>query len=175
MNTGTDTKLPESPITTESTTTKPTTSTPTAPDTSRATSTQRTTYGRELLQAYTYARDIGITTVQDVDKANLDGNLTRAQAAKMLSQFAIQVLERKPDTSKTCQYPDMAGYGDLSDWMRTSCQLGIMGVGTTKFNPTEEMSRAEFGTVLSRAIWSDTYNTDQGAYYTSHLQQLKKF
>ncbi|MDR2540664.1 MAG: S-layer homology domain-containing protein [Candidatus Peribacteria bacterium] len=69
----------------------------------------------------------------------------------------------------------MAGHGDLTDWMKTSCQLGIMGIGTNTFNPNGEMTRAEFGTVLSRAIWGTTYNTNQGEYYTSHLQQLKKF
>jgi hypothetical protein len=102
------------------------------------------------------------------------GNLTRAQAAKMLSQFALQVLGKQPDTSKSCNYPDITGYGDLTQWMTASCQLGLMGVNIQKFNPTGTMTRAEFGTVLSRALRGDTYDTTTGNYYEAHLQQLQK-
>jgi hypothetical protein len=135
---------------------------------------QRAVYGDELLQAYTYARSVGITTVADVDKANLMGTLTRAQAAKMLSQFAIQILGKTPDTKKFCVYPDVSGYGDLTQWMETSCQLGIMGVGVSAFHPDNEMSRAEFGTVLSRVLWGDTYSAG-ATFYEGHLRQLQKF
>jgi len=34
-----------------------------------------------------------------------------------------------------------------------ACQLGLMGVDITKFNPYKIVSRAEFATVLSRASW----------------------
>jgi hypothetical protein len=131
------------------------------------------TYGTELTQAYAYARQIGITTQDSIDDADMFGNLTRAQAAKMLSQFAIQVLQKQPDTTKSCTYPDIAGYGDLTERMQTACQLGIMGVNVKKFNPKATMTRAEFGTVLSRAIRGSTYDTT-GTYYTAHLQQLQK-
>lgn len=145
-----------------------------APDTSRASPATLTKYGTELVQAYTYAHEIGITTIDNIDTANMNGNLTRAQAAKMLSQFAIQVLGKTPDTSKECSYPDINGQGDLTGWMKTSCQLGIMGVGVKNFNPTNSMTRAEFGTVLSRALWGNTYDTTEGKYYETHLQQLQK-
>jgi hypothetical protein len=117
---------------------------------------------------------VGITTVSDVDQANLMGNLTRAQAAKMLSQFAIQSLGKMPDTQKSCNYPDISGYGDLTSWMETSCQLGIMGVGINAFDPDKGMSRAEFGTVLSRILRGDTYSVG-ATFYEGHLNQLKKF
>jgi hypothetical protein len=36
--------------------------------------------------------------------------------------------------------------------MQISCQLEIMGVGIQQFNPEGIMTRAEFGTVLSRTL-----------------------
>jgi hypothetical protein len=101
------------------------------------------------------------------------GNLTRAQAAKMLSQFAVKLLHKTPDTNKSCIYPDINGYGDLTEWMKYSCQLGIMGVNIEYFNPQGEMTRAEFGTVLSRILRGNTYNSND-VYYQQHLQQLQK-
>jgi hypothetical protein len=62
----------------------------------------------------------------------------------------------------------------LTDRMQTAYQLELMWVGITTFNPTARMTRAEFGTVLSRALRGSTYNTLKGTYYESHLQQLQK-
>jgi hypothetical protein len=143
-------------------------------DTSRATSQQQTMYGDELLQAYTYAHNIGITTIDNIDKAHMYGNLTRAQAAKMLSQFAIQVLGRIPDRTKQANFSDIEGYKDLSERMETAYQLGLMGVNTKQFYPNSSMTRAEFGTVLSRALRGNAYDTQEGNYYETHLQQLQK-
>lgn len=127
-----------------------------------------------MTQAYQYAHQIGITTIDDIDNAQMYENLTRAQAAKMLSQFAIQVLGKTPDKSKQANFSDIKGHGDLSERMETSYQLGLMGIGITKFNPNATMTRAEFGTVLSRALRGNTYDTQEGNYYEIHLQQLQK-
>jgi hypothetical protein len=143
-------------------------------DISRATPQQVNTYGNELLQAYTYAHHIGITTIDTIENANMYGNLTRAQAAKMLSQFAIQVLNRTPDTSKQATFSDIQGQGDLTQRMQTAYQLGLMGVNVKQFYPNAPMTRAEFGTVLSRALRGNTYDKPQGNYYETHLQQLQK-
>ena len=76
-----------------------------------------------MIQAYLYAYQREITTMQTIDQANMYSHLTRAQAAKMLSQFAIQVLEKEPDTTKSCSFPDIGEQKDLIPWIRTSCQL----------------------------------------------------
>jgi hypothetical protein len=39
--------------------------------------------------------------------------------------------------------------------------------------PGKKVSRAEFGTVLSRMLWGDVYN-DGNPYYAKHLQALKE-
>jgi len=47
-----------------------------------------------------------------------------------------------------------------------------MGVGIDSFRPFDTVTRAEFGTVLSRAIWGDA-NNGSDPYYTAHLNALK--
>jgi hypothetical protein len=41
------------------------------------------------------------------------------------------------------------------------------------FMPNKEVSRAEFGTVLSRMFYGEKYNNGE-TYYSSHLQALKE-
>ena len=48
-----------------------------------------------------------------------------------------------------------------------------MGVGIEKFNPNGIVTRAEFGTVLSRALWGDLYD-GANPYYADHLNALKE-
>jgi hypothetical protein len=48
-----------------------------------------------------------------------------------------------------------------------------MGVGIQQFNPEGIMTRAEFGTVLSRTLRWATYNQEGDNYYKQHLQQLQ--
>jgi hypothetical protein len=142
--------------------------------TARATALQQRKYGEEILQAFTYAYEMKITTIADIDKANIWGNLTRAQAAKMLSQFAIEVLKKTPDTRQVCTFSDTKTLGDLAPRTVKACQLGIMGQDTTIFRPYASITRAELGTSLSRILFGDTYATKGGKYYTQHLQQLQK-
>ncbi|MEI6672488.1 MAG: hypothetical protein WCL02_03930 [bacterium] len=51
--------------------------------------------------------------------------------------------------------------------------MGLMGVGISKFNPDAVVTRAQFGTVLSRALYGDMYN-EGTPYYSNHLQALKQ-
>jgi hypothetical protein len=54
----------------------------------------------EREQAYDFAHSYGITTKSSLEKAKLNSPLTRIQMAKMLSQYAINVLGKEPDVSK---------------------------------------------------------------------------
>lgn len=51
--------------------------------------------------------------------------------------------------------------------------MGLMGVGITAFTPDAVVTRAQFGTVLSRALYGDIYNNGD-PYYADHLQALKE-
>jgi hypothetical protein len=41
-------------------------------------------------------------------------------------------------------------------YIKQSCQLGLMGQGIQNFNPNGTLTRAQFGTVLSRALYGST-------------------
>jgi len=111
--------------------------------------------------------------MSSIDNANMYGNITRAEMAKMLSVYATEILGYTPDTSVACTFSDIDSVkGDLHDYIIESCQLGIMGQGITAFRPYDTLSRAEFGTALSRVLWGDTYEGGT-PYYAKHLDALK--
>ena len=65
------------------------------------------TYGAELEGAYAYAADKGITTMDTIDSANMYGSLIRIHLAKMMSEYAQDVLDMEADTSKDCSFVDL--------------------------------------------------------------------
>ena len=130
-------------------------------------------YSDELQGAYNYAYSKGITTMSSIDNANMYGELTRGQLAKMISNWAEKELGTKADETKVCSFADaQTAEGDLAAYVKKACQMGLMGQGIDKFRPRDKVTRGEFGTTLSRAIWGTKYD---GAtpYYANHLQALK--
>lgn len=130
-------------------------------------------YTSELQSAYDYAYSISITTQSPIDSANMYGSLIRSHMAKMMVNYAEGVLGKTPDDTLACEFSDVADESsELKGYILEACQLGLMGVGITAFNPNATVTRAQFGTVLSRALYDDAYNGGE-PYYTNHLQALK--
>ena len=130
-------------------------------------------YGAELTGAYEYAFSKGITTMSSIDNANMYGEITRGQLAKMISNWAEKELGTKVDATKVCSFTDTnTAEGDLAAYLTKSCQMGLMGQGIDAFRPNAKVTRGEFGTTLSRALWGNKYD---GAtpFYANHLQALK--
>lgn len=95
-----------------------------------------------------------------IQKANMTGTLIRAHMAKMMVNYAIKVLKSTPDTSRRCIFSDIDMIQpEIQAYITLSCQLGLMGVNLTRFDPYGEVTRAHFGTTLSRALYGDTYNS----------------
>ena len=65
-------------------------------------------YSTEERQAYNYAYQNGITTMNSISQADMWWNLTRIAMAKMLSNYAINILGLMPDTSKNCYFSDVS-------------------------------------------------------------------
>lgn len=109
-----------------------------------------------------------------IDDADMYGNLTRVAMAKMVANYVLDLGLQELDTTKECKFPDVSVALDTAydNGVTKACQLGLMGVGITKFNPNGIVTRAEFGTVLSRALWGDE-NNGGDPYYKKHLQALK--
>lgn len=131
------------------------------------------TYSTEVEGAYSYAYANSITTVSPIDAANPYGKATRAQVAKMIANWAAGVLDLEANTAVPCDFSDSAAAeGDLATYMTKACQMGLMGQGVTAFRPNDAVTRGEFATVLSRALWGEE-NNGGNPFYTKHMEALK--
>ena len=137
-------------------------------------------YTQEFQDAYDFAKEKWITTMPTIQKAQMDWKLTRIAMAKMLSQYAINVLWQKPANIVTPKFNDVTDKqnSDYDDWVTLAYQLWIMwqNMPNNKFRPDDEVTRAEFATALSRmAYWtSDGEYKWTWKYYIHHMEKLVK-
>ncbi len=137
------------------------------------TTTPDNNYSKEFNDAYSFAHKNWITTMDSIGKADMNAPLTRIAMAKMLSQYAINVLGRTPDTTKVVPaFPDVSAELDAAynSWVTLAYQLGIMWINIDKFRPDDLVTRAEFGTALSRMLYATA--DWENAYYETHLAKL---
>lgn len=127
----------------------------------------------ELKDAYDWAYKYNITT-QSYENANLWWELTRQAMAKMIVNFSTKILWETPNSSVKCNFEDLseATY-DLIPYIKQACQLWVMGQNTKNFNPHGTLTRAQFWTLLSRALWWNKYEWWE-EYYSNHLIALKR-
>ena len=137
-------------------------------------------YDEEQVAAYEWALEKGITTINDIEKARLSDWLTRAELAKMMSQYMTNVLWKTPVDAEKVEYADVdASLGDLADFIQTAYAYKIMWINADwtplkEFNPNEQVTRAEYATVFSRVLYGDKYNKAEWNYYEDHLKALKE-
>ncbi len=129
---------------------------------------------QEFHDAYDFAYKNWITTMDNISKANMNGPLTRIAMAKMISNYAINVLWKKPANKVVPKFPDIdeklnEDYGWAVD---LAYQLWIMWINIEEFRPFDEVTRAEFATALSRMLYGIADGQD--TYYSTHLKQLKE-
>ena len=150
------------------------TTTPTISDAAKA------KYGEEQIAAYEWALENGITTMNDIDRARLSDGLTRAELAKMMSQYMTKVMWKTPVDAEKAEYLDVdESLGDLADYIQTAYAYKIMwinadGTPIKNFNPSGKVTRAEYATVFSRVLYGDKYNKSEWNYYEDHLNALKE-
>lgn len=126
-----------------------------------------------------FAHTHGITSMETCIKARMEEKLTRAEAAKMISNYAKSVLDKKEDTSKRCAFTDTSALGsELAEYAVVACKLGLMGLdGAGKplmhFNPHEMITKAQFATILSRLLYDEKYNSESACWYCRHVAALK--
>ena len=131
-------------------------------------------YSSEMNRAYQYAYRYGITTKRSIESAWMNQQLTRIAMAKMLSQYAIKVLWKRPSNVYVPRFSDVSTSLDAQydNWVTLAYQLWIMWINmqNNKFRPYDTVTRAEFWTALSRLLfnlkdWNDVY-------YSTHLNRL---
>jgi hypothetical protein len=143
------------------------------------------TIDSESLDAYEWARENWITTMNSIEWADPDGYVTRWHLAKMLVNFVTNVLWRSIpyDVSYECvnwnDNPSIWESDEIRDYATKSCALWIMWINTrnNEFMPNDIVTRAEFGTVASRILWWDTYNQpddENNPFYVKHLRALQE-
>jgi hypothetical protein len=117
------------------------------------------------MTAYNWAFENGITTKPTIQEAKIDKQISRAEMAKMISQYAVKVEYKIPNPAEKCNFTDISKVTpDLIPYIKEVCQLGIMGRnsnGTVSatFNPYGLVTRAQFTTMLSRVLYGNIYNT----------------
>ncbi|MDR3168255.1 MAG: hypothetical protein LBU27_00375, partial [Candidatus Peribacteria bacterium] len=141
------------------------------------------TYSDEENAAYLRACENDITTMRTIKSARLDDLLTRAEAAKLMSQYAINILGKQADTTKDCSnfQNSIESYkgSDLYNYMTTSCQLEIMGINPDRsvipdFMGASFLERRDFGTVFSRLLRGAANENKGTNYWDGHLQALNE-
>ena len=110
--------------------------------------------------------------MDSIDKADMNGWLNRIAMAKMLSQYAMNILWKKAANTVVPNFPDISEkLNEDYNWAVTlAYQLGIMWIGIDKFRPYDWVTRAEFATALSRMLYG---LEDGNPYYATHLAKLK--
>ena len=128
-------------------------------------------YTREFNEAYEFAHKNWITTMWTIEEANMYGGLTRIAMAKMLSQYAINVLGKKPANVVVPNFPDVSEEldADYDNWVTLAYQLWIMWIWIENFRPYDSVTRAEFATALSRMLFG---TSDGEPWYATHLEKL---
>ncbi len=139
------------------------------------TSTLLLKYSQEFIDAYNFAYQNWITTKTSIYDAKMYTPLTRIQMAKMLSNYAINVLWKEPNLSKwTVKFEDVSNKLDkeYNNAVTLAYQLWIMwqNIKNNKFRPYDEVTRAEFATALSRLLyWTIDWKEK---YYEPHISKL---
>jgi len=81
-------------------------------------------YQNEYDHAYSFALEHGITTKPSLQEADMDGKLTRSQMAKMIANYAINVLHYIPTTTLVCSFDDLSGQtAEMQSYIIQACQL----------------------------------------------------
>lgn len=138
-------------------------------------------FGQEVFDAYNRAIKNWITTIDDINKAKLNTDITRAELAKMMVVFMSWVLQKEPIITENANYKDVNvnKLWDLAWYIELAYQYQIMWINADwtpmeNFDPNKPVSRWEFATVLSRILFGNTYNQSWDNYYEKHIEALNK-
>ena len=129
----------------------------------------------EFKKALSFLRSYEMTMFDNVEGFDPYRNLSREEAAKIFSNFAINVLCRKPDMSLSVKYSDVENTNPtLKPYITLAYQLGVMkgsGMGDGEFRPFDAISKAEVNAVLIRMIlksYLDEKQSENKMWYSEY-------
>ena len=131
----------------------------------------------EFKKALSFLRSYEMTMFDSVDSFAPYRNLSREEAAKIFSNFAINVLCRKPDKNLSVNYSDVENADpSLKPYITLAYQLGVMkgsGMGDGEFRPFDSISKAEVNAVLIRMILKSYLDEKQSENKTWYAEYNK--
>ena len=129
----------------------------------------------EFKKALSFLRSYEMTMFDSVDGFDPYRNLSREEAAKIFSNFAMHVLCRKPDMNLSVKYSDVENVDpSLKPYITLAYQLGVMkgsGMGDGEFRPFDAISKAEVNAVLIRMIlksYLDEKQSENKMWYSEY-------
>jgi len=132
-------------------------------------------YSQEIKDAYTFAYSAWITTQPSIQQADMDWKLVRSHMAKMLVNYAKNILQKEILVYTGCVFDDIQTQNnELQSYILQACSLGIMWIDMQSFWPEEFVTRAQFATAFSRLLFGEQYN-GYTPYYQWHLDTLKAY
>lgn len=126
-------------------------------------------------QAYLYACSYDITTIRHINDTRLEDTLTRAEFAKIISNYVRYNLDREPDTSRVANFADSDEVNsELAGYVEMAYQYGLMGINMpdNRFLVNDTISRAEVSTILSRLYELALDGTGDTPYYRPHMDAM---
>lgn len=133
----------------------------------------------EVTDVYTWAHKNRITTMPSIEEATPDGYVKRWHLAKMLVNYSVNVLWKEiPTVPKECKkWSDDRDFesAEIREYAEKACALWLMWIDTEnhRFDPDKEVTRAQFGTTISRMLYGDKYQWGF-PYYEKHLKALNE-
>lgn len=128
----------------------------------------------EYNKAQSFLWSYEMTKYDSVDGYDPYRYLSRQEAAKIFSNFAINVLCRQPNKKLTVNYSDTQDADpSLKPYIELAYQLGIMkgsGQGDGSFRPYEFISKAEVNAVLIRMLLKSYLDETGLLRYTPYNQ-----
>ena len=129
-------------------------------------------YWLEQIKEYFWAYNNWITSMESFKEANIEWKLTRIEMAKMLSQYARNIIGKVPANVDVPEFSDITNELDeqYNYGVSRAYKLWIMWIWIDKFRPFDTVTRAEFAT----ALWRLLYNIEdwKDVYYSTHLETL---
>ena len=129
----------------------------------------------EFKKALSFLRTYEMTMFNSVDDYDPYRDLSREEAAKIFSNFAINVLCRKPDLNLKVNYSDVENADPmLKPYITLAYQLGVMKgsrMGDGLFRPFDKITKAEVNAVLIRMIlksYLDESQTKSKTWYNEY-------
>ena len=133
-------------------------------------------FGPEFLQALSFAYETGLTKFKTVNQFKPYDKITREQTAAMMWKFAHSILDFELDTSRDCEFQDIADVDTtLYTKVMMSCHTWLFnGTSERLLFPRRELSKAEWITVLMRMFKGKSLDENVEPRYRNYYEEARK-